>query len=119
MTKQGTGVRAAIDHDLLVEERDAKYKGAWLKTSLWIQANIEVIKQLGDAAFPVIMIVNKLHRLEGDPTHIDSIDDIVGYGKLASIAAHSVEATKASDSEVTYSEGEPKVFYSGLKSPFS
>lgn len=88
-------LHAAIDHDQLVAERDAKYQGAWLKTSTWIQEHLDMIRILGDAAFPVIMIVNKLHRLEGDPTHIDSIDDIVGYGKLASVALHSVESVKA------------------------
>lgn len=94
-------VQMAIDHDQLLAERGASYKDAYLKTSRWIQGHISLIQQLGDAAFPIIMIVNKLHRLENDPTHVDNIDDIVGFGKLAAIEMHKIEKQAAKSPDPT------------------
>lgn len=72
-----------MDIDQLLQVRGASYGDAWLKTSRWIQEHTDMLKELGDAAFPIIMIMSKLYRLEADPRHLDNIYDIAGYAELA------------------------------------
>lgn len=72
-----------MDIEQLLHVRGESYKDAWLKTSRWIQEHRDILEDLGDMVFPVIMIVNKLHRMEADPKHPDNIFDIAGYAELA------------------------------------
>lgn len=81
-------------HAKLVEDRNRQYDAAHLKTSRWIMDHLEFIERLGDMSFSIIMIVNKLHRMEGDAGHVDNIDDIIGYGKCARQAYDLMQEAK-------------------------
>lgn len=72
-------------HELL-DERSVSYQNAWLKTG-WMakQVSAEIASLLfhfPDGWWSWVVILNKLVRILGDPEHLDSWKDIVGYATL-------------------------------------
>ena len=65
----------------LLAER-SEYGEAWALTSRWIQSHILKLARVGDYAFLLIMIVNKVHRALSNPNNIDHWYDIQGYAQL-------------------------------------
>lgn len=72
-----------VNHDDLVEQRGTEYGDSWVQTSTWINEHAQELGAAGVAAFPMVMIHNKLARALTSPENRDHFDDIIGYCKLA------------------------------------
>lgn len=94
-----------VDHDALVKERGSEYGESWRMTSQWIVENAALLAQAGDAAFPMVMMHNKLARALTSPLKQDHWDDMIGYAKLA---LQAIERRPANHWLVEKEEGVPK-----------
>ena len=87
----------SFDPKLLVTERNAQYKDAWRKTGFIAQpVSGEIDKLLvenPDLWYNWIIILNKLVRILGDPSSIDSWKDIAGYAQLVVDYLWAIEPT--------------------------
>lgn len=75
-----------MDIKNLLKERNTQYADAWRKTGLLMRV---VEKELNcllvnfpELYYNWVIILNKLLRILGDPSHLDSWRDIAGYATL-------------------------------------
>jgi 6-pyruvoyltetrahydropterin/6-carboxytetrahydropterin synthase len=86
-------IEGANEIALLMHDRNEMYGDAWLVTGRWIHEHTDELNRVGDIAFCIILVHNKLTRALKSPYFVDHYNDAQGYLRLAQSARPDLNIT--------------------------